>query len=112
MKIVLAYSGGLDTSVLLKQYIDQGHQVIAMTLNLGESDMVAGEGSQDALDLPGNFIVGHKLAAVQGVHAFLYFPLEPLVMVEIVRDQFLHDLVRGLARLGSDPGEPCLKFGS
>ncbi|MBV8748752.1 MAG: argininosuccinate synthase [Candidatus Eremiobacteraeota bacterium] len=50
MKIVLAYSGGLDTSVLLKQFIDQGHQVVAMTLNLGESDMVAGEGSQDALE--------------------------------------------------------------
>jgi argininosuccinate synthase len=50
VKIVLAYSGGLDTSVLLKQFIDQGHQVVAMTLNLGESDMVAGEGSQDALE--------------------------------------------------------------
>jgi argininosuccinate synthase len=50
VKIVLAYSGGLDTSVLLKQYIDAGHQVIAMTLNLGESDMVAGEGSQNALE--------------------------------------------------------------
>ena len=50
MKIVLAYSGGLDTSVLLKQFVDQGHQVVAMTANLGESDMVAGEGSQDALD--------------------------------------------------------------
>ena len=50
MKIVLAYSGGLDTSVLLKQFIDQGHQVVAMTLNLGESDMVAGDGSQDALE--------------------------------------------------------------
>ncbi|MBV8581415.1 MAG: argininosuccinate synthase [Candidatus Eremiobacteraeota bacterium] len=50
MKIVLAYSGGLDTSVLLKKFIDQGHQVVAMTLNLGESDMVAGDGSQDALE--------------------------------------------------------------
>jgi argininosuccinate synthase len=50
MKIVLAYSGGLDTSVLLKQFVDAGHQVVAMTANLGESDMVAGEGSQDALD--------------------------------------------------------------
>jgi argininosuccinate synthase len=50
VKIVLAYSGGLDTSVLLKQFIDQGHQVVAMTLNLGESDMVAGDGSQDALE--------------------------------------------------------------
>jgi argininosuccinate synthase len=50
MQIVLAYSGGLDTSVLLKQYIEAGHDVVAMTLNLGESDMVAGEGSQSALD--------------------------------------------------------------
>jgi argininosuccinate synthase len=50
VKIVLAYSGGLDTSVLLKQFVDAGHQVVAMTANLGESDMVAGEGSQDALD--------------------------------------------------------------
>jgi argininosuccinate synthase len=49
-KIVLAYSGGLDTSVLLKQFIAAGHQVIAMTLNLGESDLVAGSGSQAALD--------------------------------------------------------------
>jgi argininosuccinate synthase len=50
MKIVLAYSGGLDTSVLLKQFAEAGHQVVALTLNLGESDMVAGEGSQDALE--------------------------------------------------------------
>ncbi|MEA2666628.1 MAG: argininosuccinate synthase, partial [Candidatus Eremiobacteraeota bacterium] len=49
-KIVLAYSGGLDTSVLLKQFVEQGHQVVAMTANLGESDMVAGDGSQDALE--------------------------------------------------------------
>jgi argininosuccinate synthase len=48
MRIVLAYSGGLDTSVLLKQYIEAGHDVVAMTANLGESDMVAGDGSQNA----------------------------------------------------------------
>jgi len=50
MKIVVAYSGGLDTSVLLKQYIEAGHDVVAMTANLGESDMVSGDGSQAALD--------------------------------------------------------------
>jgi argininosuccinate synthase len=50
MKIVLAYSGGLDTSVLLKQYVAAGHEVVAITANLGESDMVSGEGSQDALE--------------------------------------------------------------
>jgi argininosuccinate synthase len=50
MKIVLAYSGGLDTSVLLKQYVAAGHEVVAITANVGESDMVAGDGSQDALE--------------------------------------------------------------
>ncbi|HXF35383.1 MAG TPA: argininosuccinate synthase [Candidatus Acidoferrales bacterium] len=48
--IVLAYSGGLDTSVLLKKYINAGHRVIAMTLDLGESDMVAGAGADAALE--------------------------------------------------------------
>ncbi len=48
--IVLAYSGGLDTSVLLKQFVLAGNDVIAMTADLGESDMVAGEGSAAALD--------------------------------------------------------------
>ena len=37
-RIVLAYSGGLDTSVLLKKLILDGHEVIAMTADLGESD--------------------------------------------------------------------------
>jgi len=50
MQIVLAYSGGLDTSVLLKQYIEAGHDVVAMTANLGESDLVSGAGSQAALE--------------------------------------------------------------
>jgi len=50
MKIVLAYSGGLDTSVLLKRYLLAGHEVIAMTLDLGESDGTAGSGAANALD--------------------------------------------------------------
>jgi len=48
--IVLAYSGGLDTSVLLKRHILEGNNVIAMTLDLGESDGTAGEGSAAALE--------------------------------------------------------------
>jgi argininosuccinate synthase len=48
--IVLAYSGGLDTSVLLKRYALAGHSVIAMTLDLGESDGTAGSGASAALD--------------------------------------------------------------
>jgi argininosuccinate synthase len=49
-RVVLAYSGGLDTSVLLKKLIDAGHDVIAMTANLGESDHVTGEGAEAALE--------------------------------------------------------------
>jgi argininosuccinate synthase len=37
-RVVLAYSGGLDTSVLLKKLILEGNEVIAMTADLGESD--------------------------------------------------------------------------
>jgi argininosuccinate synthase len=48
--IVLAYSGGLDTSVLLKKFILDGHRVIALTLDLGESDGTAGAGASAALD--------------------------------------------------------------
>ena len=50
MKIVLAYSGGLDTSVLLKRYLLAGHEVVALTLDLGESDGAAGSGASDALE--------------------------------------------------------------
>lgn len=49
-RVVLAYSGGLDTSVLLKKLILEGHQVVAMTADLGESDAVAGAGAQAALE--------------------------------------------------------------
>ncbi len=37
-RIVLAYSGGLDTSVLLKKLIAEGNEVVALTADLGESD--------------------------------------------------------------------------
>jgi argininosuccinate synthase len=48
-RIVLAYSGGLDTSVLLKRFLLEGHEVIALTADLGESDAIAGGGAAEAL---------------------------------------------------------------
>ncbi|MFD1708493.1 argininosuccinate synthase [Siminovitchia sediminis] len=35
-KVVMAYSGGLDTSVAVKWFIDQGYEVIACCLDVGE----------------------------------------------------------------------------
>ena len=49
-RIVLAYSGGLDTSVLLKKLILEGNEVVAMTIDLGESDGIAGTGARAALE--------------------------------------------------------------
>jgi argininosuccinate synthase len=49
-RIVLAYSGGLDTSVLLKRLILEGNEVVAMTADLGESDGVAGSGAAAELE--------------------------------------------------------------
>ena len=37
-KIVLAYSGGLDTSVILKWLIDKGYEVIAYVADVGQED--------------------------------------------------------------------------
>jgi len=37
-KIVLAYSGGLDTSVILKWLIDRGNSVIAYVADVGQED--------------------------------------------------------------------------
>jgi argininosuccinate synthase len=49
-RIVLAYSGGLDTSVLLKKLIHAGNEVVALTADLGESDGVAGAGASAELE--------------------------------------------------------------
>ncbi|MBI2548758.1 argininosuccinate synthase [Candidatus Woesearchaeota archaeon] len=37
-KVVLAYSGGLDTSVILKWLIDQGYEVIAYLADIGQKE--------------------------------------------------------------------------
>ena len=52
----------------------------------------------------------NKLAAVERVQPFLHFPLEPLVVLHLARNQFLHDLVGSLPRVGSDLGQPGLNL--
>tara|TARA_B100001123_G_C15215437_1_gene989033 strand:- start:569 stop:721 length:153 start_codon:yes stop_codon:yes gene_type:complete len=37
-KVVLAYSGGLDTSVILKWLYNQGYEVICFVGNVGQKD--------------------------------------------------------------------------
>lgn len=37
-KVILAYSGGLDTSVILKWLLDQGFEVICFLANVGQQE--------------------------------------------------------------------------
>ncbi len=37
-KVVLAYSGGLDTSVILKWLIEKGFDVIAFVADVGQTE--------------------------------------------------------------------------
>ena len=37
-KVVLAYSGGLDTSIILKWLIDEGYEVICYCADVGQKD--------------------------------------------------------------------------
>ncbi len=37
-KVVLAYSGGLDTSVILKWLLEQGYEVFAYMANIGQQE--------------------------------------------------------------------------
>lgn len=37
-KVVLAYSGGLDTSIILKWFIEQGYEVIAYIADIGQKE--------------------------------------------------------------------------
>jgi len=54
-KIVLAYSGGLDTSVILRWLIERyGCEVVAFCADLGQAESVAVEPSErvEALGVP------------------------------------------------------------
>jgi argininosuccinate synthase len=103
VKIVLAYSGGLDTSVLLKQFIDQGHQLVAMTLNLGESDMVAGDGSQDALEA-----VRQKALNLGAVEAVLIDARERFIQEYALKALAANALYEGVYPLSAALSRPLI----
>ena len=85
-KVVLAYSGGLDTSVAIKWLVDEGFDVVACCLDIGEGrDMQfikdkalqVGAIESYALDCKEEFANGYALIALQG-HTF-YEQSYPLV---------------------------------
>lgn len=74
-KVVLAYSGGLDTSVSVKWLTDQGYDVIACCLDIGEGKdiqevrekaLMVGASQSYAIDAKEEFLQDFALIALQG----------------------------------------------
>ena len=72
-KVVLAYSGGLDTSVILKWLIEKNYDVIAFVADVGQADdfeacrdkaLLLGASKVIIADLKREFIDGYVLKAI------------------------------------------------
>ena len=73
-KVVLAYSGGLDTSVILKWLIDKGYEVIAYIADVGQEDdfesarekaLQIGASKVFIEDLKEEFVTGYIFPAIK-----------------------------------------------
>jgi argininosuccinate synthase len=73
-KVVLAYSGGLDTSVILKWLIEKGFDVIAFVADVGQAEdfeecrkkaLMLGASKVIVMDLKREFITDYVLKAVK-----------------------------------------------
>ena len=72
-KVVLAYSGGLDTSVILKWLIEKNYEVIAFVADVGQADdfeecrkkaLLLGASKVIIADLKREFIDNYVLKAI------------------------------------------------
>jgi argininosuccinate synthase len=101
--IVLAYSGGLDTSVLLKRFIMEGYSVIALTADLGESDAIAGGGAAKALQA-----VKDKALALGAANAVLVDAKEPFIQDYAYKALQANALYEGVYPLSAALSRPLI----
>ncbi len=73
-KVVLAYSGGLDTSIILKWLIDEGYDVVAYVADVGQKEdfeavkkkaLDCGASKVYVEDLKKEFVTGYIFKAIQ-----------------------------------------------
>lgn len=100
-KIVLAYSGGLDTSVILRWLVEQGHEVIALCVDVGQRledwpivrQKALKSGAQDAIlvDAKQTFVQQYVLPAIQmhAVYEGVYLLGTSLARPLIAKEQVL-----------------------
>ena len=119
-KIVLAYSGGLDTSVILHWLVSQGHQVVTFTANLGQDEdmeeiagkaRIVGATQTYIEDLREEFVTGFIFPAVRANAIYegryllgtsLARPLTARAQVEIAQKEKAQALAHGSTGKGND----------
>ncbi|RST76390.1 argininosuccinate synthase [Siminovitchia acidinfaciens] len=119
-KVVLAYSGGLDTSVAVKWFIDKGYEVIACCLDVGEGKdlnfikekaLDMGAAKSYMIDAKEEFAHEYVLPALQA-HAMYEnkYPLvsalsRPLIakkLVEVAEEENADAVAHGCTGKGND----------
>ncbi|EAC6872981.1 argininosuccinate synthase [Listeria monocytogenes] len=119
-KIVLAYSGGLDTSVAIQWLVESGYEVIACCLDVGEGKnldfikekaITVGASESYTIDAKEEFAEDFALIALQA-HAYYEgkYPLisalsRPLIakkLVEVARQEGASAIAHGCTGKGND----------
>jgi argininosuccinate synthase len=119
-KVVLAYSGGLDTSVILKWLIEKGFDVIAFVADVGQDEdfeecrkkaLLLGASKVVILDLKREFIEGYVYKAVKANAIYedryllgtsLARPLIALKQIEIAVAEGANAVAHGATGKGND----------
>ena len=119
-KVVLAYSGGLDTSVILKWLIDKGYDVIAFVADVGQAEdfeacrekaLLLGASKVIIADLKREFIDGYVLKAIMANAIYedryllgtaLARPLIAKKQIEVAKAEGANAVAHGATGKGND----------
>ena len=119
-KVILAYSGGLDTSVSVKWLVDEGYDVIACCLDVGEGRdtesirqkaLAVGASASYAIDAREEFAQDFALIALQGntfyensypLVSALSRPLISKKLVELAHETNATTIAHGCTGKGND----------
>jgi len=119
-KVVLAYSGGLDTSVILKWLIEKDYEVIAFVADVGQADdfaeckkkaLLLGASKVIIADLKKEFIDNYVLKAIMGNAVYegryllgtsLARPLIAKKQIEVARKENASAVAHGATGKGND----------
>ena len=119
-KVVLAYSGGLDTSVILKWLIDKGYDVIAYIADVGQEDdfeaakkkaLELGAANVYIDDLKKEFVTDFIFPAIKANAVYegkyllgtsLARPIIAKGQVEVARKEKTHIVAHGATGKGND----------